>query len=287
MTSLSIVGVGRIGGQVAFLASYLGLADELVLYDIQPTLLEAQVKDLLHGMPDLEISTNPDDIRTTDLCVYAAGVSRTAAVRTRADLLGVNHTTADLCVPYLKGFRGVLISVANPVDVINYYLSRAAGLDPRRCIGFGGQLDSARFGLEMNSRGIQGPRWVLGEHGENQVPIFSRFHAKIPTEEREKILNGLRWASMEVIVGKGGTVFGPAAHLVNLLEMVIDDAGVLVPVSCILNGEYGANGCSLGVPAEVGWGGILSVEEWTLDTWEQEHFAKAVYSVKGLCGTLP
>jgi malate dehydrogenase len=193
---------------------------------------------------------------------------------------------AQSCVPYLNGFRGILITVVNPMDIINYYLARAAELDPRRCIGFGGQLDSARFALELNAREIEGPRWVLGEHGEHQVPIFSRLHAKVPSEQREDILKYLQGTSMEIIRGKGGTLFGPAAHLINLIEIVIDDANVLVPVSCVLNGEYGVSGCSLGVPAEVGWGGILSIEEWVLDAWEQEHFKNAARSMKELIDTL-
>jgi malate dehydrogenase len=193
---------------------------------------------------------------------------------------------ADACVPYLRGFRGILITVVNPVDVINFYLSRAADLDPHRCIGFGGQLDSARFALELRARDIEGPRWVLGEHGEHQVPIFSRLYSGVPVERRDEILKNLRGASMDVIKGKGGTLFGPVAHLINLMEAVIDDADVLLPVSCILQGEYGVSGCSLGVPAEVGWGGVLSIEQWTLDAWEQEHFMNAARSVKELIDPL-
>jgi malate dehydrogenase len=282
MTSLSIVGVGRVGSQIAFLASYLGLADELVLVEKEGALLDAQIKDLLHGMPDLDITTEIEEIRTSDLCIFTAGVPRNPTVKSRADLLTANLEVAANCVSYLHGFQGILITVVNPMDVINYYLSKAADLDPRRCIGFGGQLDSARFALELNTRKIEGPRWVLGEHGEHQVPIFSRLYSEVPAQEREEILKHLQGTSMEVIRGKGGTLYGPAAHLINLMEMVIDDANVLVPISCILNGEYGVRGCSLGVPAVVGWGGVHSIEEWTLDAWEQEHFNNAARSIQGL-----
>jgi malate dehydrogenase len=282
MTSLSIVGVGRVGSQIAFLASYLGLADELVLVEKEGALLDAQIKDLLHGMPDLDITTEIEEIRTSDLCIFTAGVPRNPTVKSRADLLTANLDVAANCVSYLHGFQGILITVVNPMDVINYYLSKAADLDPRRCIGFGGQLDSARFALELNTRKIEGPRWVLGEHGEHQVPIFSRLYSEVPAQEREEILKHLQGTSMEVIRGKGGTLYGPAAHLINLMEMVIDDANVLVPISCILNGEYGVRECSLGVPAVVGWGGVHSIEEWTLDAWEQEHFNNAARSIQGL-----
>ncbi len=38
MACLAVVGVGRIGGEVAYLATSLGIVDELVLYDCDPGL---------------------------------------------------------------------------------------------------------------------------------------------------------------------------------------------------------------------------------------------------------
>ncbi len=46
MSRLAVLGVGRIGGEVAYLAAALGMVDELVLYDHTQSLLKAQVLDL-------------------------------------------------------------------------------------------------------------------------------------------------------------------------------------------------------------------------------------------------
>jgi malate dehydrogenase len=100
---------------------------------------------------------------------------------------------------------------------------------------------------------------------------------------RDEILTELRGASMEVIKGKGGTVFGPALHIVHLIRMVVEDARGLVTISCVLEGEYGIRGCSLGVPARIGRGGIHAIEEWRLDSWEQAHMDEAGRSVSELC----
>lgn len=286
VTSLSLIGVGRIGGGIAFLTSYLGLVDELVLYDIQPRLLDAQVKDLRHAMVDVEISTDARALRETDICVMTAGVPRNPGVRTRADLLEANAAVAAQCSSFLRNFGGILIVVVNPVDVLTTYLATMCELDPARCIGFGGQLDSARFALELEARGVKGDPWVLGEHGEHQVPLFSRLEIPLEVIAREEILARLRGSSMEIITGKGGTIFGPVAHIVTMLEMVIDDTGALIPCSCILCGEYGVQGCALGVPARVGREGIHSIEQWPLDRWEQDHFNEAASFIQGLCGTL-
>jgi malate dehydrogenase len=157
------------------------------------------------------------------------------------------------------------------------------GVDRRRCIGFGGQLDSARFACFLKEAGRSGPAFVLGEHGEYQVPLFSKVGPEIGVPERETFLSRMRGASMEVIRGKGGTVFGPAYHIAMLVRAVLQDRREVFPCSCVLEGEYGLSGCSLGVPARIGREGILGIEEWDLDPWEEAKMAEAGAFVRDLC----
>jgi malate dehydrogenase len=272
-----------VGGEVAYLAASLGIVDELVLYDCAETLLNAQVLDLRHTGLEMAISTEKNDIRDADICVLSAGLPRDPTIKTRADLLDANLPTVHECATLSRGFSGILITVTNPMDVNNYYLQAKTGIPRERCIGFGGQLDSARFSLALKNRGITGFPFVMGEHGEHQVPLFSTLSQKVPEPMRDEILTELRGASMEVIKGKGGTVFGPALHIVHLIRMVLEDARGLVTSSCVLEGEYGIRGCSLGVPARIGRGGIHAIEEWRLDTWEQAHMDEAGRCVSELC----
>jgi malate dehydrogenase len=283
MARLAVVGVGRIGGEVAYLASSLGIADDLVLYDSAPELLKAQVLDLQHTGLATDISTDKKAIRDADVCIFSAGLPRNPSVKTRADLLKVNSAAVNECADILKGFGGIVITVTNPMDANNFLLCARTGIPRERCIGFGGQLDSARFALALSNRGITGFSFVLGEHGEHQVPLFSKLSREIPIPVREEILTELRGASMDVIKGKGGTVFGPALHIVNLARMVLSDARELVICSSVLEGEYGISGCSLGVPVRIGKEGILSIEEWQLDSWEQDKMNKAGTFVTELC----
>ncbi|HON81456.1 MAG TPA: lactate dehydrogenase [Methanoregulaceae archaeon] len=286
MTRLAVLGVGRIGGEVAFLSSVLGLADDLVLFDTAETLLRSQVLDLIHTGLDITISTDWRDTAEADICVFAAGIPRNPAVKSRADLLSVNLPVASSCSRALTRFSGVLITVTNPMDANNYYLCRNTGLEPRQCIGFGGQIDSARFGTVLQEQGISGTPWVIGEHGEHQVPVFSRLEQDVPEPLRDDILESLRKASMEVIRGKGGTEFGPALHIAHLIRIISGDERTLLPCSCVLEGEYGLDRCSLGVPAAVGRNGIHSISEWDLDGWEQEKFKAAGAFVTDLCTRL-
>jgi malate dehydrogenase len=283
MTRLALLGVGRIGGEVAFLSAVAGLADDLIIFDANRPFLRSQQLDLLHTGLDISISTDPRETRSADICVFAAGIPRNPGVSTRADLLGRNLPVATECSKVLRGFGGVLITVTNPVDAFNYYLCRHNHLDRGQCIGFGGQLDSARFGFALRGRGINSEAIVLGDHGEHQVPLFSRLPVAVPDPEREEILAGLRHASMDVITGKGGTVFGPSYHITELIRAVVTDRRAVVPGSCVLEGEYGIEGCSLGVPARVCRNGVSAIEEWPLDEWEQRGLAAAGAFMRELC----
>jgi malate dehydrogenase len=283
MARLAVIGVGRIGGEVAYLAASLGIADELILYDTAPDLLKAQVLDLRHTGLDVEISTDMKAVKDADLCIFSAGMPRDPSVKTRADLLLANLPATRSCAGILKEFSGVLITVTNPMDINNFYLAKTTGIPRERCIGFGGQLDSARFGLALRERNISGHPSVLGEHGEHQVPVFSRLDVPVENPVREEILRELQGSSMEVIRGKGGTVFGPALHLARLARMVLKDTGEAAICSAVLDGEYGLEDCSLGVPVRIGREGIREIAEWELDPWELDKMAEAGRFVSGLC----
>jgi len=184
---------------------------------------------------------------------------------------------------HLKRFSGNLITVTNPMDINNYILWKYSGIEKNRCIGFGGQLDSARFIIELEKLKVSDASWVLGEHGEHQVPVFSSLTQKIPLNIRENLLMNLRGSSMQVIHGKTGTVFGPALHISQLVEAIINDKRQILPCSCILDGEYGIHDCSLGVPAKIGREGILDIVEMPLDDWESQKLSEAGKFVQSLC----
>jgi malate dehydrogenase len=91
---------------------------------------------------------------------------------------------------------------------------------------------------------------------------------------------------MEIIKGKGGTVFGPAYHIAELIRIIARDERKLITCSCVLSGENGFEDISIGVPAVVGKDGVREIREWELDDWEQEHFTASGNFVTGLCRDL-
>ncbi|MDD1724075.1 MAG: lactate dehydrogenase [Methanospirillum sp.] len=287
MTSLAVFGTGKIGGGVAAMAASSGLISNLVLYDRNQNLLEAQRLDLSHMGCRVSLSTNISDIPACDIIIFTAGLPRNPDIKTRAALLQNNLPAARELASLLVQYPGILVVVSNPADILTWYLWKKTGISRSRILGFGGQLDSARFQYEATLHGLAGTGSVLGEHGEHQVPVFSRMKTTTSVSEREDILHRLRNASMEIIRGKGATEYAPVYHIWNLIQKILTNSPSHTICSTILEGEYGFYDCSLGMPVQLGRNGIQAVEKWNLDPWEERHLKEAADFVSDLCRSIP
>src|SRR3989442_12860431 len=118
-----IVGVGKVGGAVAFGLAREGPWDEIVLIDAGAGLAWAQVEDIRHG---LRVSTQPtirvgkiEDLADCDVVVLSAGQGRKPEM-TRLDLL---HANAGLVAKLSEDIarparRARLVGFTDPLDVL-------------------------------------------------------------------------------------------------------------------------------------------------------------------------
>jgi malate dehydrogenase len=172
---------------------------------------------------------------------------------------------------------------------MNYVMWKVTGFDRRRVIGSAGMLDSARFRRAL-SRKLNVPvteieAYVIGEHGDSQVPVFSRVTVRgekrrFSSGERGEISEELRLSAINVISKKGGTVYAPACNTANMIQMILEDTGDLAVGSVVLNGEYGLRDVSIGVPLELGREGAKRILEWELDDAERATFYKGAERLK-------
>ncbi|VVB61289.1 Malate dehydrogenase [uncultured archaeon] len=286
---ISIIGTGRLGGLIAFLVADRGLADELVLIDVNKDHAEGQALDLRHAFlkagKNIKISSGDyAAAKGSQIVIVTAGKPRTAATSSRSELLAENAKIIRQISKEIKShcFGAVLITTTNPVDPINYILWKETGSDRSKIIGFGGLLDSGRLGAILSEEIKTTFSYeVMGEHGENMVPLFTRLKVHLSGEQKEKIRSRLLGSAKEVIEKKGATEYGPASHILRIVEAITGDKKETLPCSCILEGEYGISDVSLGVPAIIGKEGIEKIEEWRLDSQEAEMLKKAAEKVRG------
>ncbi|KAB7515237.1 malate dehydrogenase [Halosegnis rubeus] len=286
MTKVSIIGAaGTVGAAAGYNIALRDIADELVFVDI-PDMEEktvGQAADTNHGIAyDSNTVVRQGDYSATegsDVVVITAGIPRKEG-QTRIDLAGDNAPIMEDIGSSIAEYNDDFVSIttSNPVDLLNRHLYETGDRDRHKVIGFGGRLDSARFRYVLADRfdvpvkNVEAT--ILGEHGDAQVPAFSkvRVDGRDPEfeGEKEEILSDLQESAMDVISRKGATQWGPATGVAHMVEAVLNDTGAVLPGSLALDGEYGYEDTAFGVPVKLGADGIEEVVEWDLDEYEQK-----------------
>jgi malate dehydrogenase len=287
---ISFIGAGRLGSIIAYTAALRNIADEIVMVDIVEGLGKAQGDDMYNGMAHYNDTVcrggEYEDIADSDIILVAAGKPRKPGM-TRMDLLDFNVNVMKDVAANVKKYAGdaVLVTLTNPMDAMNYALWRITGFERERVIGSGGQLDTSRLRSALSWHykvpQSQVEAYVIGEHGETQMPVWSRVKIKgkkveVSPKEREEIREQVRAMAIGIIGGKGATEFGPANGTADMLEAIATGRERLVPSSIIAQGEYGARDISIGMPAVLGKGGLVRIEEWDLAEDERAGYRKCI-----------
>lgn len=157
-TSIGIIGLGWVGASTAISILHRGICRELLLYDVKPGLAEGEAMDLNHGSsfyPSAEVrAAEISEMKDCQAIVITAGRGGRPG-ESRLDLLNDNIRIAADISEQLRGYQGILVIVANPVDVLTYYYQKFSGIPAGRVIGTGTMLDTARL------RDIIGESWRL------------------------------------------------------------------------------------------------------------------------------
>lgn len=249
------MGAGRVGSTAAYTLLTLMDLDELALVDVLGDLAEGEALDLTHASYALEKPTRIRGgsdyhlLEGSDLIIISAGAARKPGM-SRLDLLKKNVNIIKQVAEKLREVYDseVVMLVTNPVDLMTYVFWKESGLPRGRVMGMGGVLDTSRLWSLIGARSGD---LVLGEHGDGMFVYGSHV-------DLEEELKGL---AMKVIERKGATIYGPAASIYKLAKAILTDSREILPVSGILDGEYGLRDVAVGVPARIGREGILEIIE--------------------------
>ncbi len=289
-----IVGAGAVGSTFAYALAQSGLADEIALLDVNHELATGEVLDLSHGLPyypNVQISVGQaHDYADAHVIVITAGAKQKGA-ETRLDLLQRNAAIIENIVDDILEHesRAIIVVVSNPVDVLTYLAHKRTSWERGRLIGSGTVLDSARFRYLLSMHcGVDVHNvhaYILGEHGDSQVAAWSMSHfAGVPINEyckhcgscagweemKAEIEEKVRRSAYHIIEYKGATNYAVGLALLRIVGAIIRDERSVLTVSVPLQGEYGLNDVSLGVPSIVTQNGVESVIEANLTPNELE-----------------
>lgn len=299
MRKIGLVGAaGGLGSMVGYNLALNGLADEIVYIDLLKEKASAQALDTCHGIiweQDVDVYQGDyEDARDADLFVVTAGKPRRPGM-SRLDLVDANKKIMKEVAKKIDSVAPETVTVitTNPLDVMNFALYRFGKRPRQKVVGEAGMLDSARFRYVLARKfGVKFSEveaFVLGEHGDSQVPLFSRVvvkgekkHIK-DEEERREILGTLCESAMNVIKGKGATTFGPARAVTLMVDSILNDKRKIYPCSVIPQGEYGLKYGSIGLPVRLGSNGVEEIVEWGLSKEEKEALERSHDKIMKIC----
>ena len=294
---ITVIGAGRVGSSVALNCSLRELGNTLLL-DIVEGLPQGEAMDINHQLAERGIdciaqgSNNYEDMRGSDFVIVVAGVGRKPGM-TRMDLLKTNADIVMSVSDKIKSYapNSKIIVVTNPLDPLTYLVLKSLGGKRTQIMGMGGMLDLSRFKEHISTiTGISRDSvqaMVISEHGENMLPLV-RFSSLggipltefISPEQSEDLTNKTKKIAAEVISLKGATVYAPGNAVSTMVESIVKNKKTILPVSALLEGEYGYNDVCIGVPCVLGHDGAEKIIELKLNENELKVFDLGVQSVK-------
>jgi len=307
---VSIIGAGSVGATIAYACLIRGAANTVALHDLSADKVRAEVLDLNQGIQFVPMAQviGSEDVAVTadsDLVVVTAGAKQKPG-QTRLELAGVNVEMCRALLPKLVELspQATVLMVTNPVDVLTYAATKFTGLPPTRVIGSGTVLDTSRLRILLSQRtgvAVQSVHaYTVDEHGDSELPPSSgasigpmpvtqwvgadglALDAAFRADTAEQVV---RSAEM-IIRGKGATNYAIGLSTARIVEALIKDEGRILPVSSLMDGQYGITDTCLSLPTVVGNHGVRSVLTPPLSDDELEALRRSADTVKGVARSL-
>jgi malate dehydrogenase len=298
---ISIVGAGAVGASCAEYIAIKDFASEVVLLDIKDNYAQGKAMDLMQTASlnsfDTQIVGSTNDYSKTagsQIAVITSGIPRKPGM-TREELIGINASIVKTVSTNLIKYSPdvILIIVSNPMDTMTYLTHKVTGLPKNRIIGMGGALDSARFkyrlseALSCPSSDVSGI--VIGGHSDKGMVPLTRLASR-NSILASKFLSNERLAQVTADTKVGGATltgmlgtsawYAPGAAVSALVQSIACDQKKMFPCSAMLEGEFGLNDLSIGVPVILGARGIEKILEIDLDSKEKNLLMESAKGVQ-------
>lgn len=302
---VAIIGCGFVGSTCAFALMESSVFSEMVLLDVNTDRAEGEALDISHGLafasPMDIYAGNYDDIADAGVIIVTAGANQKPG-ESRIDLAARNVEIFRSIMGEIKArdCGGILLIVANPVDILTYAAIKLSGLPEHRVIGSGTVLDTGRLKQILSERLMVDPRNVhvriLGEHGDSELIAWSSAHvAGIPLEDffnmrlegsyeafREEVSDLVRNSAYEIIDKKNATYYGIAMAVKRICESIARDEKSVLSISNIMQGEYGIVDVALSTPCILGKKGIEVRMPPSLNFLEQSQLKSSAEQLKAV-----
>ena len=303
LRKVAIIGCGFVGSSCCFALMQSGIFSEMVLIDADTNKAEGEALDISHGLPfgkPMKIYAGCyDDITDAAIIIVTAGASQKPG-ETRLDLVKKNviiHRSINAEFKKRK-INGIILIVANPVDILTCVAQKLSGLPPERVFGSGTVLDTARFKyllgehLSVDSRSVHA--FIIGEHGDSEIAAWSSANVSgidvhkfcemrghfAHDEAMMRIADEVKNAAYKIIEKKHATYYGITMTVRRICECIIRNEKSILPVSSAMTGQFGISGICLSMPAIVGANGVETLVPISLNEKEKEKLVESANTLK-------
>lgn len=254
-----VIGAGRVGEAVVYTLAMSRTASEIVMVDVVADRAKGSALDINHGLAfHKQVTVRQGDYSEcadAKVIIVSAGLARKPG-QTRLDLAKSNVKIARSIAKSIMEHaeNPLIVVISNPVDVLTYVIQKETGLPQSRVIGSGTILDTSRLRFMLSQECdvdiTDVNAYVLGEHGDSQVPAWSRITiAGMPLLEycdkngieirskMKRIAEEVNKAGGTVIALKGATYLGIAMNTSRIVDAILDDEKAVLPVSHVMDSE--------------------------------------------------
>lgn len=302
-----LIGAGHVGSAILDSLLRMNLAEEIAVINRNEKKALGVVMDASHTT-SFAYSANADihvgsyeDCRDAQIIINTAGPSIQPGSDDRMLLLESNVKVMREVMGNITRYtrEAIIINVSNPMDILTYLGQHEFDYPRELMMGTGTLLDTARFNKMVADRcGVDAKNvtgFVLGEHGAtsfipwNTVNIVGipfedfeeQFGLKAPLD-KEELLHEVKASGLEILALKGYTSSGIALSVCRLVGAIMRNEKAVLPVSIVLQGEYGLEGAALSLPCIISKAGVAKVLQLPLDEEGREGLMACYHYLHGM-----
>lgn len=304
-----MIGCGFVGSATVFALMQSGLFSEIAMIDANVEKAEGEAMDISHGIPfahQMKVYAGTyEDVRDAGIVIITAGANQQPG-ETRLDLVSKNAAIFKRIIPEItkRDFEGILLIVANPVDILTRVAMELSGYPSNRVIGSGTVLDTGRLKYKLSEHlGVDTKSihaFIIGEHGDSEIVAWNSANVSgVPLgsfcelrghfnhkEAEEDIAKKVRNSAYEIISKKKATYYGVAMAVKRICEAIVRDEKSILPVSTKMTGAYGIEDVVLSMPCVVGKNGIETQVPIVLDEDEVTDLHKSANTLKEIYSSI-
>jgi malate dehydrogenase len=281
---ISIIGSGRVGASIAFLCVSNALDDVLLINRTKDKAIGESL-DIASAIPNtskFSIWGTDDYSKLTGSHIVIITASTGVYLKDRTENMDLQVNMIKIIADKIKQYcpNAIILMISNPLDVLTYFFQKESGLDRFKVIGIASSLDTSRFRYFISekfkiSNSTISNALVLGEHGDSLIPIFSNVTVNgtsllsmMNDIDRDSMILDVRNYWKKLRIYKGRSQFGIAKNTYDVINTIINSKELLIPASVVLEGEYGENNLSMGVPVKINQHGISEIQKININDFE-------------------